>query len=77
MARARKRTEVIRIYNKGKQTIPLQVKPPKGDFYLHEQQIHLRPGKSVLLPKEHVRMDQVTNLTAKGMLKTTFDSSEV
>lgn len=77
MARARKRTEVIRIYNKGKQVIPLQVKPPKGDFYLHEQQIHLRPGKSVLLPKEHVRMDQVTNLTAKGMLKTTFDSSEV
>lgn len=75
MAKTRQRTEFVRVYNRGKQMIPLNVRPPKGDFYLHEQQVHLRPGKSVTLPKEHLRMEQVTNLTARGMLKTTYDSS--
>lgn len=63
--------EMIRIYNSGKQVIPLQVKPPKGDFFLHEQQVRIMPGKSVLLPKDHVLMDQVKNLSARGMLKVT------
>jgi len=72
--RQRQRTEVVRIYNKGRQTLPIQVRPPQGDFYLHEQQVHLHPGKSVLLPKDHLRMEQVTNLSARGVLKVTYDS---
>lgn len=71
---ATKRTEVIRVYNRSRQTLPLQVKPPGGDFYLHEQQIHLQPGKSVMVPKDHLRMDQVMNLAARGILKVTYDS---
>lgn len=70
----RQRTEVVRIYNRGKQAVPLQVRPPQGDFYLTEQQVHLIPGKSVLLPKDHLRMEQVTNLAARGVLKVTYDS---
>lgn len=73
-ANGRQRTEVIRIHNRGHQAIPIQVKPPKGDFYLHEQQVHLHSGKSILLPKDHVRMDQVINLAARGMLRVTYDS---
>ena len=73
-ARSRQRAEVVRVYNRGRQTIPLQVRPPGGDFFLTEQQVHLAPGKSVLLPKDHLRMDQVTNLAARGVLKVTYDS---
>lgn len=69
-----RRSESIRLYNRGKQMLPIQVCPPKGDFYLHEQQVRLAPGKSVLLPKDHLRMEQVTNLAARGLLKVTYDS---
>lgn len=72
--RPRTQTEVVRIYNRGKQTIPIQVRPPNGDFYLHEQQVYLQPGKSVMLPKDHLLMDQVTNLSGRGMLQITYDS---
>jgi hypothetical protein len=75
--RQRQQTDIIRIYNRGVQTVSLQVKPPNGDFYLHEQQVHVAPGKSVMLPKDHVRMDQVVNLAARGMLKVTYDSETV
>lgn len=74
MARSTKRVEVIRVYNRSKQSIPLQVRPPHGDFYLHEQQVYIVPGKSVMLPKDHVLMAQIANLQGRGMLKVTFDS---
>ncbi len=67
---------IIRIVNRSLQTIPIQVGPPNGDFYLSEQQIHLGRGQSVELPKDHVRMDQVNNLKARGMLSVTFDSQD-
>ena len=74
MAKQRVRSELIRIHNKSKQVLPLQVKPPQGDFYLHEQQVHLRPGKTVMLPKDHLRMEQITNLAARGALRVIYDS---
>ncbi len=74
-SRPRQQTETVRLYNRGNQMLSIQVKPLNGDFYLHEQQVHLCPGKSVLLPKEYLRMEQITNLSARGLLKTTYDSS--
>lgn len=57
-----------------KQVIPLQVKPPQGDFFLHEQQVWLRPGKNVLLPKDNLIQDQIRNLQASRMVKVIYDS---
>lgn len=74
---AKKTTHVIRIYNNSKQMIPLQVKPPAGDFYLHEQQITLQPGKDVTLPKDHILEDQINNLRLKSLIKITYDSQEL
>lgn len=73
---AKQRTEFIRLSNRSTQTIPIQAKPPGGDFYLHEQQIHLRPGKSVVLPRDHVLNDQIVNLVARGYLRITADASQ-
>lgn len=70
----RQKMAEIRVYNKGKQLVPLHVRPPQGDFYLHEQQVRLRPGQHVMLPKEYVNMHQVTNLSARGILKVMYDS---
>ena len=72
---AKKQTHVIRIYNSSKQMIPIQVKPPAGDFYLHEQQIQLYPGRDVTLPKDHVIEDQISNLKSKAFIQVTYDSS--
>ncbi len=65
---------VLRIYNSSKQMIPIQVKPPGGDFYTSEQQIRLAPGKDVVLPKSHLRMAQIDNLKRRRMLKVVYDS---
>lgn len=73
-SKVRRQSYILRIYNKGKQTVPIQVKPPKGDFYLHEQQVYLRPGKNVTLPKDHLRMEQIQNLAARGVLQILHDS---
>lgn len=74
---AKKKTHTIRIHNTSKQMIPLQVKPPAGDFYLHEQQVRLYPNKDVVLPKDHVLEEQITNLKAKAMIKVSYDSEGV
>jgi hypothetical protein len=66
--------EFVRIYNKSKQTVSLQVCPPNGDFYRAEQQAHIAPGKSATLPKDHLRWEQVDNLKQKQMLIVTYDS---
>lgn len=70
----KKHAAVMRLANIGKQLIRLQVKPPQGDFYLHEQQVDLRPGGNVLLPKDHLRMDQIRNLQGRRMLRIEYDS---
>lgn len=71
---AKKKTAVVRLYNCSKQMIPLQVRAPNSDFYSSEQQVRLAPGKDVLLPKTHLREEQIKNLCARRMLKVTFDS---
>lgn len=69
-----KQSDVVRLYNRSKQTIPLQVKPPKGDFFLHEQAVQLRPGKSVKLPKSYINTAQVENLQRRRIIQVLFDS---
>ena len=68
------KTEVIRILNISKQTIRLQVKPPEGDFFLHEQQVGIAPGKFVTLPKDHLIETQINNLRANRFIKVVYDS---
>lgn len=65
----------VRIYNNSKQVIPIHINPPGGDFFLNEQQVHLRPSKSVMLPKDHLRWEQISNLSARGILRVIYDSS--
>ena len=67
---------VVQLYNCGKQMIPIAVRPPGGDFFLHEQTIYLEPGKTVRLPKSFLNESQITNLTAKRMLKILHDSEK-
>ncbi len=70
----KKRSHVVRIYNNSKQMIPLQVRAPGGDFFTSEQQVRVMPGKDVLLPKSHLRSDQIENLQKRGMVRVVYDS---
>lgn len=71
---AKIKSHTLRIYNSSNQMIPLQVRAPGSDFYTNEQQVRLNPGKSVILMKSHVRMDQIENLQKRGILRVVFDS---
>ena len=64
----------ITVYNRGRQTVHLQVKPPGGDFFLHEQVIYLKPGKSVQIPKNCANSSQIRNLQAKRQIQITHDT---
>lgn len=72
-----KKSHVIRVYNNSKQLIQLQMRAPGGDFFTNESQVRINPGQEVLLPKSHLRHDQVTNLTKKGFIKILHDSEAV
>lgn len=69
-----KKSFVIRVYNCSKQMIPIQLRAPGSDFYTNEQQVRLQPNKETLLPKSHVRMEQIQNLQQRRMLKVIYDS---
>ena len=73
-AKTKKKSAVIRVYNCSKQMIPLQVRPPGSDFFSNEQQVRLQPNKETLLPKSHVRMEQIRNLQSRRMLRVLYDS---
>jgi len=64
----------IKLYNCSTQMIGIQVRPPESEFYTGEGQIRLEPGKEVLLPKSHVRMEQIDNLQKRRMLRVLYDS---
>ena len=72
-----KRTAVIRVYNSSRQLLQLQMRAPGGDFFTNESQVRINPGQEALLPKSHVRKDQITNLTKKGFIKILHDSEAV
>jgi len=70
----KQKSSVIRVYNNSMQQVALQMRPPASEFYTNEQQVRLNPGKDCLLPKSHVRMEQIDNLRKKGILKVLYDS---
>lgn len=72
-----KKSHVVRIYNCSTQMIALQVRPPNSDFYRNEQQVRINPGKDALLPKSHLRTEQIENLQKKRMIQVVFDSEAV
>jgi len=67
---------VVQIYNSSRQMIPISVRPPGGDFFLHEQTIYLRPGRTVRLPKNFLNDSQISNLTTKRMIRILHDSEK-
>ena len=66
----KKRSEMVTIENCSKQTLKFQIRPPKSDFFLHEQQVRLSPGKRVEVPKDHLLWAQIENCKARGLIKT-------
>ncbi len=64
----------ITIYNDSAQRLDIHACPPGGDFYQHEQQISIKPGQVLSMYKDHVNMDQVTNLRSRGFIKVLNDS---
>lgn len=73
----KKKSHVVRVYNCSKQMIPLQVRAPGSDFYSNEQQVRIKPGQDALLPKSHLREDQIKNLQARRMIKIVHDSERI
>lgn len=71
---AAQKSHVLRIYNNSRQMIPIQARAPGSDFFTGEQQVRIAPGKDVLLPKSHLRKDQVENLQKRGLIKVLYDS---
>ena len=67
-------TDVL-ITNRSRQMIPLQVKPPKGDFFYEEHQVRINPGKSVTLPKRYLNWAQIENCRARGDISTIEDNN--
>jgi len=74
---AKKTNHQVRVYNCSKQMIPLQARSPGGDFYTNEQQVRISPGQDVLLPKSHLRQDQLENLQKRGLIRIIYDSEMV
>lgn len=66
--------EQITLTNVSRQMIPVQIKPPNGDFYLHERQARIMPGKSLTVPLSHVSQGQIENLKARHELRITSGS---
>ncbi len=62
-------SDTIIVYNSSKQAVPLSLRPPGAEFFTSEQQVTLNPGKQITLIKEHVNLDQVSNLQRRGILK--------
>lgn len=60
---------VMTIYNKSKQSIPIQLKAPKGvDFYRGEQTVWLDVNKSEKFPVNRLYKDQIINQQKAGRL---------
>ena len=74
--RAKEAGHVVQIYNCSRQMIPIVVRPPGGDFYLHEQTVYLRPGRTVRLPKSFLNDPQIINLQAKRMIQILHDTEK-
>jgi hypothetical protein len=77
MAKKKSITSIVRLMNIGRQSIPLDVKPPGGDFYSDRSTVYLHPNKVVDLPKSYLNMDQINNLQKKRHLKIVRDEEQI
>lgn len=60
------------IANRSKQLIVIEACPPNGDFYLHRQNIYLRPNKSMTIGESYINENQIRNLQARGQISVTY-----
>jgi len=61
-------SDELRITNRRKQIIPINVSPPNGDFFAEQKQYWIKHNESVTLPKRYLNMSQINNLKASGVL---------
>lgn len=67
---AKKISPMVTIENCSRQPVRLQIRPPKSDFYINEQQVRLSPGKSIEVPKDYLLWSQIQNLKGRSMIRT-------
>jgi len=65
------KVEYVTIINKSRnQTVPIQLKAPKGvDFFLGEQTVPLYPNKMAKFPKNRLYMEQIHNYEKSGRIR--------
>ena len=61
-------TSEVVITNRSRQMIPIQVRPPSGDFFYEEHQVRILPGKSVSMPRHFLNWSQIENCQARGQI---------
>ena len=61
--------ESITLYNASKQVLHISLRPPKGDFYLTEQQVAIVPGTTATVPRDHINVGQIQGLRTKRLLR--------
>lgn len=62
-------TNEITITNTSNQMVTIQVRPPNGDFFLHERQARILPKKSITVSRDYVNQGQIENLKARQLIK--------
>jgi hypothetical protein len=70
--------EYVTIINKsGKQTVPIQLRAPKGvDFFVGEQTVPLYPNKMAKFPKNRLYMEQIMNYEKSGRIRVIAPSAQ-
>jgi 5'(3')-deoxyribonucleotidase len=76
MSKVNTKGGIVKIYNRSNQMIPLQLMPPKGDFFLNQQVVYLGPKRTVKVPKSYINEDQINNLQSRRELQILFDSDD-
>jgi hypothetical protein len=61
---------MTRVTNVGTQEVSIQIQPPGSDFYVHQKQVRLMPGKGVTIPTNHLLMAQIENLKTRRQIST-------
>lgn len=56
----------VTISNRSRQMIPLQIRPPKGDFFYEEHQVRINPGATAQVPKRYLNWAQIENCKGRG-----------
>lgn len=67
----------VKIYNCGKQQVPIHLNAPKGvDFFMGSQDVRLNPKQSHTFRKSRLIMPQIERLCQQGLLQIIHDSEK-